>query len=54
MVRAVACADVPKFTVIIYGTYGGGNYGTSSIRKCENYLFVSYLTLMTAYCHYII
>ncbi len=24
---AVACADVPKFTVIIGGSYGAGNYG---------------------------
>ena len=29
MVRAVACADVPKFTVIVGGSYGAGNYGTS-------------------------
>jgi 3-methylcrotonyl-CoA carboxylase beta subunit len=28
MVRAVACADVPKFTVIVGGSYGAGNYGT--------------------------
>lgn len=27
MVRAVACADVPKFTVIVGGSYGAGNYG---------------------------
>jgi hypothetical protein len=27
MVRAVACADVPKFTVIIGGSFGAGNYG---------------------------
>lgn len=27
MVRAVACADVPKLTVIIGGSYGAGNYG---------------------------
>ncbi|KLV05424.1 methylcrotonoyl-CoA carboxylase [Photobacterium aquae] len=27
MVMAVACADVPKFTVIIGGSYGAGNYG---------------------------
>lgn len=29
MVRAVACADVPKFTVVIGGSYGAGNYGAS-------------------------
>lgn len=27
MVTAVACASVPKFTVIIGGSYGAGNYG---------------------------
>jgi hypothetical protein len=28
MVRAVACADVPKFTVVVGGSFGAGNYGT--------------------------
>ncbi|WP_409433302.1 carboxyl transferase domain-containing protein [Litorimonas sp. RW-G-Af-16] len=27
MVHAVACAKVPKFTIIIGGSYGAGNYG---------------------------
>lgn len=27
MVTAVACAKVPKLTVIIGGSYGAGNYG---------------------------
>lgn len=27
MVRAVACADVPKLTVVVGGSYGAGNYG---------------------------
>ena len=27
MVTAVSCADVPKFTVLIGGSYGAGNYG---------------------------
>jgi 3-methylcrotonyl-CoA carboxylase beta subunit len=27
MVLAVSCADVPKFTVLIGGSYGAGNYG---------------------------
>jgi 3-methylcrotonyl-CoA carboxylase beta subunit len=27
LVMAVACADVPKFTIIIGGSYGAGNYG---------------------------
>jgi len=29
MVRAVACADVPKLTVIVGGSFGAGNYGNS-------------------------
>ena len=31
MVRAVACADVPKLTVVIGGSFGAGNYGELSI-----------------------
>ena len=31
MVRAVACADVPKLTVIVGGSFGAGNYGSCSI-----------------------
>lgn len=27
MVTAVACAQVPKITVLIGGSYGAGNYG---------------------------
>ncbi|MGB1319335.1 MAG: carboxyl transferase domain-containing protein [Vibrio gallaecicus] len=27
LVMAVACADVPKFTVVVGGSYGAGNYG---------------------------
>lgn len=27
MVTAVACAQVPKFTLIVGGSYGAGNYG---------------------------
>lgn len=27
MVTAVACANVPKITVLIGGSYGAGNYG---------------------------
>lgn len=27
LVTAVACAKVPKFTIIIGGSYGAGNYG---------------------------
>ena len=31
MVTAVACANVPKFTLIVGGSYGAGNYGRSLI-----------------------
>lgn len=27
MVRAVACADVPKLTMVVGGSFGAGNYG---------------------------
>ena len=27
LVTAVACANVPKFTVLIGGSFGAGNYG---------------------------
>ena len=30
MVTAVACAQVPRITVVIGGSYGAGNYGTVS------------------------
>lgn len=30
MVRAVACVDVPKLTIVVGGSFGAGNYGTSS------------------------
>jgi acetyl-CoA carboxylase carboxyltransferase component len=32
MVRAVACADVPKLTVIVGGSFGAGNYGTTLVH----------------------
>ena len=39
MVRAVACADVPKFTVIVGGSYGAGNYGASDTAvRVKNWL----------------
>ena len=34
MVRAVACADVPKYTVVIGGSFGAGNYGRYLPRRC--------------------
>jgi 3-methylcrotonyl-CoA carboxylase beta subunit len=27
MVTAVSCANVPKFTVLVGGSFGAGNYG---------------------------
>lgn len=27
LVTAVACAEVPKFTVVVGGSFGAGNYG---------------------------
>ena len=32
MVRATACANVPKLTVVVGGTFGAGNYGKF---KCD-------------------
>ena len=34
MVRAVACADVPKLTVIVGGSFGAGNYGMAGRAVC--------------------
>lgn len=34
MVLAVACANVPKITFLIGGSYGAGNYG-----KIRNFFF---------------
>ena len=36
MVRAVACADVPKLTVIVGGSYGAGNYGSCLPRRLHS------------------
>jgi len=33
MVRAVACADVPKLTVIVGGSFGAGNYGEPNSNR---------------------
>lgn len=37
MVRAVACADVPKYTVVVGGSFGAGNYG-----RLSSYLFYKF------------
>jgi 3-methylcrotonyl-CoA carboxylase beta subunit len=39
MVTAVACAQVPKITVIVGGSYGAGNYGMSGRAYGPRFLF---------------
>jgi 3-methylcrotonyl-CoA carboxylase beta subunit len=39
MVTAVACADVPKITLIIGGSYGAGNYGMCGRAYSPRFLF---------------
>ena len=40
MVHAVACANVPKFTVIIGGSFGAGNYGMCGRAYDPRFLFM--------------
>ncbi|KAM6186804.1 methylcrotonoyl-CoA carboxylase beta chain, mitochondrial [Sarcoramphus papa] len=40
MVTAVACASVPKITVIIGGSYGAGNYGMCGRAYSPRFLYV--------------
>ncbi|PVD32487.1 hypothetical protein C0Q70_07926 [Pomacea canaliculata] len=40
MVTAVACAEVPKFTVIIGGSYGAGNYGMCGRAYGPRFLYM--------------
>lgn len=40
MVTAVACANVPKITVIIGGSYGAGNYGMCGRAYSPRFLYV--------------
>jgi 3-methylcrotonyl-CoA carboxylase beta subunit len=40
MVTAVACAQVPKFTVIIGGSYGAGNYGMCGRAYSPRFLWM--------------
>jgi len=39
MVTAVASAEVPKFTVLIGGSFGAGNYGMSGRAYSPRFLF---------------
>jgi 3-methylcrotonyl-CoA carboxylase beta subunit len=40
MVTAVACAEVPKLTVIVGGSYGAGNYGMCGRAYGPRFLFM--------------
>eukprot|EP00898_Chlorokybus_atmophyticus_P007853 jgi/Chlat1/8069/Chrsp73S00602 len=40
MVMAVACAKVPKVTVVIGGSFGAGNYGMCGRAYSPNFLFM--------------
>jgi acetyl-CoA carboxylase carboxyltransferase component len=40
MVHAVACANVPKFTVIIGGSFGAGNYGMCGRAYSPRFLWM--------------
>ncbi|MBL4618020.1 MAG: methylcrotonoyl-CoA carboxylase [Robiginitomaculum sp.] len=40
MVMAVACAKVPKFTIVIGGSYGAGNYGMCGRAYSPRLLFM--------------
>ncbi|KAH9927132.1 carboxyl transferase [Epithele typhae] len=40
MVRAVACADVPKLTVVVGGSYGAGNYGMCGRAYSPRFLWM--------------
>lgn len=40
MVTAVSCANVPKFTVIIGGSYGAGNYGMCGRAYSPRFLYM--------------
>jgi len=46
MVMAVACASVPKFTVIIGGSFGAGNYGMCGRAYSPRFLWMWYVNLL--------
>lgn len=39
MIMAVACSEVPKFTVMCHGSFGAGNYGMSGRAFDSRFLF---------------
>jgi len=40
MVRAVACADVPKLTVVVGGSFGAGNYGMAGRAYSPRFMWM--------------
>jgi 3-methylcrotonyl-CoA carboxylase beta subunit len=40
LVTAVACANVPKITLIVGGSFGAGNYGMCGRAYCPRFLFM--------------
>ena len=40
MVMAVACAQVPKLTVVVGGSFGAGNYGMCGRSYSPNFLYM--------------
>jgi hypothetical protein len=40
LVTAVACAKVPKITVVVAGSYGAGNYGMCGRAYSPNFLYL--------------
>lgn len=47
MVMAVACANVPKMTVIIGGSFGAGNYGMCGRAYSPRFLWMWYIFLLS-------
>lgn len=40
VVTAVACAKVPKVTLVVSGSFGAGNYGMCGRAYSPNFLFL--------------
>jgi 3-methylcrotonyl-CoA carboxylase beta subunit len=40
LVTAVACAKVPKITVVVNGSYGAGNYGMCGRAYSPNFMYI--------------
>ena len=48
---AVSCAQVPKFTVVIGGSYGAGNYGMCGRAYSPRFIFIFYNFVALFYFH---